>query len=171
MPPTLPIFPDNSDQSAVAASCVTRRNFVGGTCATLLASVLAACGSSSDAGGITAPPPAGSTTFAGGVVTLNLPQLPDLTATNGHLVLELADGTRRANLAVINASGTYKAFSSICTHEGCSVNGYDGTVLICPCHGSRYDLTGKVVAGPAPLPLREYTVVSNPAQQTLTIAV
>lgn len=170
MPHLLPMHPDNS--ASHNSPAVSRRNFVGATCATLLASVLAACGGGDGGtGGITEPPPAGSTTFTGGVVTLNLSLIPALTATNGHLVVALSDGSRRADLVLINLGGTYKAFSSICTHEGCTVNGYNGARMICPCHGSEYDLTGKVVAGPAPTALREYNVALNSAAQTLTIAV
>ncbi|MEO7997340.1 MAG: Rieske 2Fe-2S domain-containing protein [Gemmatimonadaceae bacterium] len=172
MPLALPLHPEDSSSTDDAAHSVSRRNFLGATCATLLASVLAACGGGADSvGGVTEPPPSGSTTFTGGVVTLQLSQIPALTATNGHQVLALTDGGRRADLVIINVGGTYKAFTSICTHEGCSVNGYTGQRMVCPCHGSEYDLTGKVVAGPAPLPLREYTVVLNSAAQTLTIAV
>ncbi|MGB3298363.1 MAG: cytochrome b6-f complex iron-sulfur subunit [Phormidesmis sp.] len=44
--------------------------------------------------------------------------------------------------------------SSICTHLGCVVpwNVNEGKFM-CPCHGSQYDATGKVVRGPAPLSL------------------
>ncbi|MEM8503827.1 MAG: cytochrome b6-f complex iron-sulfur subunit [Cyanobacteria bacterium P01_D01_bin.1] len=44
--------------------------------------------------------------------------------------------------------------SSICTHLGCVVpwNANAGK-FACPCHGSQYDATGKVVRGPAPLSL------------------
>ncbi|MEM6449422.1 MAG: cytochrome b6-f complex iron-sulfur subunit [Cyanobacteria bacterium P01_D01_bin.105] len=44
--------------------------------------------------------------------------------------------------------------SSICTHLGCVVpwNANEGKFM-CPCHGSQYDATGKVVRGPAPLSL------------------
>ena len=44
--------------------------------------------------------------------------------------------------------------NAVCTHLGCVVpwnNSEDK--LICPCHGSQYDNTGKVVRGPAPLSL------------------
>ncbi|MEO7361119.1 MAG: hypothetical protein ABI120_12380, partial [Gemmatimonadaceae bacterium] len=93
MPHALPIYPQDY-HSCNGGQSVSRRNFVGVTCATLVASVLAACGGGSESGGVTEPPPGGSTTFAGGVVTLNLSQIPSLTATNGHLVLALSDGTR-----------------------------------------------------------------------------
>lgn len=49
------------------------------------------------------------------------------------------------------------AMSSICTHLGCMTRYLPSEgVIACPCHGSRFDQTGKVVGGPAPLPLRRY---------------
>ena len=44
--------------------------------------------------------------------------------------------------------------NAICTHLGCVVpwNASEDK-FICPCHGSQYDATGKVVRGPAPLSL------------------
>ncbi len=44
--------------------------------------------------------------------------------------------------------------NAVCTHLGCVVpwNNGEGR-FICPCHGSQYDNTGKVVRGPAPLSL------------------
>ena len=44
--------------------------------------------------------------------------------------------------------------SSICTHLGCVVPwDINAGRFKCPCHGSQYDATGKVVRGPAPLSL------------------
>jgi cytochrome b6-f complex iron-sulfur subunit len=44
--------------------------------------------------------------------------------------------------------------NAICTHLGCVVpwNAAENKFM-CPCHGSQYDSTGKVVRGPAPLSL------------------
>ena len=52
------------------------------------------------------------------------------------------------------------AFDDTCTHEECSLaeGELDGEVVICPCHGSEFDLrTGDVVTPPAlePLPIYE----------------
>lgn len=51
------------------------------------------------------------------------------------------------------AIGSY-GINAICTHLGCVVpwNAAAGK-FICPCHGSQYDDSGKVVRGPAPLSL------------------
>lgn len=51
-------------------------------------------------------------------------------------------------------AGTFKAFSSTCTHLGCTVSKVSNGLIDCPCHGSRYSVTdGSVKAGPAPKPL------------------
>lgn len=56
-------------------------------------------------------------------------------------------------------TGLY-AISSVCTHLGCIVQLDAAGGFHCPCHGSRFDEQGRVLAGPAPGPLkyRELTV-------------
>ena len=52
--------------------------------------------------------------------------------------------------------GTFKAFSSKCTHQGCAVKGIADGVINCPCHNSTFDAaTGEVTGGPATMPLPE----------------
>lgn len=52
------------------------------------------------------------------------------------------------------------AISSVCTHLGCLV-AVTETGFQCPCHGSRYNETGKVVAGPAPRNLAWLEISQN----------
>ncbi|WP_110944849.1 Rieske (2Fe-2S) protein [Streptomyces niger] len=55
--------------------------------------------------------------------------------------------------------GTFKCFSSVCTHMGAVLNKLDKEVATCPLHGSQFDVaTGKPVHGPATKPLEEVPV-------------
>ncbi|MFJ9906110.1 Rieske (2Fe-2S) protein [Streptomyces sp. NPDC101152] len=52
------------------------------------------------------------------------------------------------------AKGEFKAFSAICTHQGCTVGSVANGTIDCPCHGSKYRIAdGSVAGGPAPKPL------------------
>jgi cytochrome b6-f complex iron-sulfur subunit len=55
--------------------------------------------------------------------------------------------------------GYFYAMSSICTHLGC-ITGWkaDEGIIACPCHGSRFDREGNVIAGPAPRPLPRFAM-------------
>ncbi|MET9409915.1 Rieske (2Fe-2S) protein [Streptomyces sp. NPDC002935] len=62
------------------------------------------------------------------------------------------------------AKGDFKAFSAICTHQGCTVNKVADGTIDCPCHGSKFSVEdGAVKAGPAPrpLPAEKITVEGN----------
>ncbi|MFE3442774.1 Rieske (2Fe-2S) protein [Nocardia sp. NPDC059180] len=66
------------------------------------------------------------------------------------------------------SDGVYKAFSAVCTHQGCAVTEIAGDVVKCPCHGSRFRLAdGSVADGPAQEPLPARTVVVD--SDTLTV--
>lgn len=55
--------------------------------------------------------------------------------------------------------GTYKAFTAVCTHQGCTVGEITGGVIQCPCHGSEFSVAdGSVKQGPADAPLASYKV-------------
>ena len=65
--------------------------------------------------------------------------------------------------------GTFKAFSSICTHQSCPVASVPGGTINCDCHGSKYAVaTGAVVAGPAPRPLPPKQITITGDTITLT---
>jgi Rieske Fe-S protein len=65
--------------------------------------------------------------------------------------------------------GTFKAFSSICTHQSCPVASVSGGTINCDCHGSKYAVaTGAVVAGPAPRPLPPKQITITGDTITLT---
>lgn len=53
----------------------------------------------------------------------------------------------------------------VCTHLGCIPLGHEGEFggWFCPCHGSTYDVSGRIRSGPAPLNLEvpEYSFLSD----------
>lgn len=55
--------------------------------------------------------------------------------------------------------GDFKAFTAVCTHQGCTVGSVADGQIVCPCHGSHYSIEdGSVLSGPAPAPLAEKKV-------------
>ena len=68
---------------------------------------------------------------------------------------------RGNKIAVANVAGTFYAFGDTCTHMHCSLaeGDLEETTVICPCHGSEFDVTsGKVLRGPAREPVGAYEV-------------
>jgi len=64
-------------------------------------------------------------------------------------------------IALFNVGGTYYAIDNTCTHMGGPLcqGTLKGDVVQCPWHGSRFDLkSGKVVRGPAEIPVKQYKV-------------
>ena len=62
------------------------------------------------------------------------------------------------------SAGTYKAFSSVCTHAGCQCNDISSGMINCPCHGASFSISdGTPVQGPArtPLAMRTVTVTNG----------
>lgn len=73
-----------------------------------------------------------------------------------------SDGS--ADILIRQSDGSLSAFSAVCTHAGCTV-GYEGGVIVCPCHGGEYDAeTGAVIAGPPPAPLAPKKVLESGGQ-------
>lgn len=60
--------------------------------------------------------------------------------------------------------------AGVCTHLGCVPIGEAGDFggWFCPCHGSHYDISGRIRKGPAPLNL-EVPAYQFPDEDTLVI--
>jgi Rieske Fe-S protein len=121
---------------------VDRRAVIGGVGLAALTAGLSACGGDGGSGSTSAP----SATPAGGGTSLA--KTGDIPAGGGKIFA--------AQKVVVTqpAEGQFKAFSSTCTHMGCTVSTVAGGTINCPCHGSKYRIAdGSVAAGPAPRPL------------------
>jgi menaquinol-cytochrome c reductase iron-sulfur subunit len=86
----------------------------------------------------------------------DLDALPEGEPSQLEYVTVTRDGymeakSQKAVWAVKHPDGAVTVFAPLCTHLGCGYH-WDTTdrQFKCPCHGSVYDVTGEVLAGPAP---------------------
>lgn len=105
------------------------------------------------------PPSSGGT--GGGVIAKdalgNDILVSEYLTTHGAGDRSLAQGLKGdPTYIVVEGDQTIASYgvNAICTHLGCVVPWNTAeNKFMCPCHGSQYDETGKVVRGPAPLSL------------------
>lgn len=114
-------------------------------------------------GGLTACSTPAATTTAGATTAGGAPTPARTTAATGAGVrIPVADvpvgggAIRAADQVVVTqaTAGQFKAFSAVCTHQGCVLDAIRGNDIVCPCHGSRFSIVdGSIVKGPATKPL------------------
>jgi len=81
----------------------------------------------------------------------------------------LVESTAGVFLLAQTSASVFSAVEAVCTHEGCTINGADGAAYVCPCHGSRYNRNGQVLAGPARASLRQYATTFTNGVVTIAI--
>ena len=141
---------DSLDRTAL-----TRRTLIGGACVVTAGVALTACGSSGDAGEDRPAAPAPTTTAPPGPDAEVVAAVADVPVGGGVLL-------ESQRLVVTQpAEGHFRAFIAICSHQGCNLSGVDGERIICPCHGSRFDLEGVPIEGPAKRPLKSRPVAAR----------
>ena len=89
-----------------------------------------------------------------GRIRLPLREFEAAAGSRGALLVE-TPALNDPLLLLRNQEGNFVALSSRCTHQACRVKPARG-FIICPCHGSTYDLAGNVVRGPARRALASY---------------
>ncbi len=124
----------------------------------------------------------GLTVLAGAVAGLaacamDMPTRPEVTSgvVNIGPAADYPAGTvdsqyvKKYGVCISNDGGTITAISPVCTHRGCLTHwNPNKNEFICPCHGSRYDIEGLVVHGPATHPLHRVPTLRS-ADGTLSV--
>jgi cytochrome b6-f complex iron-sulfur subunit len=154
----------------------TRREFCGRACqavslaafAGALGSVLEGCGGG---GGPTSPSgsvqglPTVSASDVNGAVVVTIDSASPLAAV-GTAALVSSPG---ALLLVAHVGqGSFTALTSTCTHQACTITGFASGTYVCPCHGSQFDTSGRVLSGPAFAPLRQFNTQLSGNVLTIT---
>ncbi|WP_329458881.1 Rieske (2Fe-2S) protein [Streptomyces sp. NBC_01497] len=126
-----------------AARIVTRRTVVAAAGAAGLGAALVACGGGSDSAA--SDPAKGS---SGGGDDGVLAKTSDIPEGGGKIFAD------QKVVVTQPKANEFKAFSAVCTHQGCTVGSVSDGTIQCPCHGSKYSIVdGSVKGGPAPKPL------------------
>ncbi|MER7923732.1 MULTISPECIES: Rieske (2Fe-2S) protein [unclassified Streptomyces] len=140
-----------TSESFEPVTAPSRRTALAAVGAAGLAVALTACSSddsssdsssSKDTSGSTST--AGSSTAQGAAGGTELAKTSDIPEGGGKIFAS------QGVVVTQPTAGTYKAFSSKCTHQGCAVSSISGGAIVCPCHGSEFSVTdGSVKKGPA----------------------
>ncbi|MCX6857351.1 MAG: Rieske (2Fe-2S) protein [Verrucomicrobia bacterium] len=107
-----------------------------------------------------------------GVLRLNVATYPALATVGGSVQLNFSPIYKP--LTINRATSTvFVTLDSVCTHAGCTVNKFlrGNGAMMCPCHGSRYDVYGRVIGGPADTDLVSYKTTFSPSSNVITVEV
>jgi cytochrome b6-f complex iron-sulfur subunit len=154
--------------AAMSLPNASRRNFCIHACQAVslvsIASLVDGCGGSPTSPSDAPPLPVVNGTLAGGTITMNIAAGSPLAAVGGTALVQAGS----TNVLVAQtAQDTFVALTAVCTHEGCTVSGFQNQRYVCPCHGSQFSTSGSVVQGPAAAPLRQFA--TRFASNVLTI--
>jgi cytochrome b6-f complex iron-sulfur subunit len=132
-----------------------------------LGGILPGCGSSNPTGASGNVPQLTTVngSVANGAVTVTVDAASPLNNVGGAALVQSSVGNF---LVSRTGQSTFVALTAICTHEQCTVTGFQNSQYVCPCHGSQYSTTGAVVMGPATRALQQFS--TQFASPTLTIS-
>ncbi|MCX4809508.1 MULTISPECIES: Rieske (2Fe-2S) protein [unclassified Streptomyces] len=140
-----------TSESFEPVTAPSRRTALAAVGAAGLAVALTACSSDDDSSSgsssskdTSGSSTAGSSTAQGDAGGTELAKTSDIPEGGGKIFAS------KGVVVTQPTAGTYKAFSSKCTHQGCAVSSISGGAIVCPCHGSEFSVTdGSVKKGPA----------------------
>ena len=142
---------------------ISRRSFLGSSALVVLPTLCAGCTDD-------VPPPIDLPAVANNTIAIPLADFPQLTKASGSIVGQSKGYANPIVIAHVSDT-TYAALDAICTHMRCTV-AYNplGLSFDCPCHGSSYEVDGRLINGPALRPLKAFTATSDGTTLTITLA-
>ena len=157
----MPMVIELSSEQVAGAS---RRQFCAHACqaASLVAvgALLPACGGGDDDGGNptspTTPVEGSALSVLNGTVsgrTVTVTASGGLATAGGAALIQSSLGSF---LAFRSSQTSVTVLTATCTHEGCTVDHFNGQLYVCPCHGSKYTTGGQVANGPANRALTQF---------------
>jgi Rieske Fe-S protein len=144
----------------------TRRQFCAHVCQTAslvaVGAFLPGCGGGNDGGNPTSPttPVEGQAlsllngTAAGRTVSVTVSGA--LASPGGAALVNAPIQAPNQFLVFRNSQTSFTVLTATCTHEGCTVDHFNGQLYVCPCHGSKYTTAGQVANGPANRALTQF---------------
>jgi Rieske Fe-S protein len=132
----------------------TRREFCAEAASMLAAGVLAGCGGSPSSPSSNTPQlTTMASTVSGRTISLTVDAASPLASVGSAVQVQTSLGTF---LVSRTSQDAFTALTAVCTHEGCTITGFEASRYVCPCHGSTYSTAGAVLMGPAPRSLQQY---------------
>lgn len=129
-----------------------------------LGAILQGCGSPTAPSNVPALPTVNGTRVTGGI-TITIDAGSPLSAVGSAALVNTSIGDF---LVAHTAQSVFVALNAICTHQTCTITGFVNQNYVCPCHGSTFDVNGRVLGGPAPAPLRQYSTQFTGGILTIT---
>lgn len=98
--------------------------------------------------------------------------IPRAGVKKAELAFTVSGKDRKTRVFIVSSPEGPAVFSATCSHLGCLVNyNKEKHEFVCPCHGGRYDLSGKNIAGPPPAPLTRFPVRTQDGKLIIGIKV
>jgi Rieske Fe-S protein len=150
----------------------TRRQFCTYTCqavSVLAAGTLTACGhgSPSSPGSVSvAQLPNVSGSVAGRTITVTVDAASPVVNVGSAAMLQTSLGRI---LIAHTAASAFTAVTATCTHDACTITGFEDAEYVCPCHGSRFATSGAVLNGPAQRALQQFATTFDGTVLTVSV--
>jgi len=152
----------------MSSSTTSRREFCAQAVSLVsVGALLQGCGGSPTSPGSAPALPTLNAVASGGAVTLTIDAASPLANVGSAALVQTGSGNF---LVARTAQDAFTALTAVCTHEACTITGFQSPTYVCPCHGSEFSTSGAVARGPASSPLRQFATRFASNVLTITIA-